>query len=64
MIQSNSSEHQDLAALRFAQERYKQETKQSHMIDFLEKALDHDLPSRVRPFSPEQVSARVEDFFE
>jgi hypothetical protein len=32
------------------------------MIDFLEKSLDHYLPSRVRPFSPEQVSARVEGF--
>jgi hypothetical protein len=63
MMQGNCSEHQYLAALRFAREDYKEETKQSHMIDFLEKSLDHYLPSRVHPFSPEQVSARVEGFF-
>jgi hypothetical protein len=63
MMQGNCSEHQYLAALRFAREDYQEETKQSDMIDFLEKTLDHYLPSRVRPFSPKQVSARVAGFF-
>jgi hypothetical protein len=63
MMQGHCSEHQYLAALRFAPKDYKEETKQSRMIDFLEKSFDHYRPSRVRPFSFEQVSARIEGFF-
>jgi hypothetical protein len=63
MMQGNCSEHQYLAALRFTRKDYREETKQSRMIDFLEKSVDHHLPSRGRPFSPKQVSTRVEGFF-